>query len=201
MQNYLLSTCEILIVVVMPSQKPPTYKGEKVVTRQTEPHSFGAAPMNNTGPSLAFYRRYITPNTQSACFTDCAAMRKAWPALASFVFNVLFFSTFPPEISCFGASPSHEQKCFSLGNLLISVPTSMITVCASETPNPSTTLRSTPLILFKCLRIPSGLCGLFLLCELRFRGSNCLTSPASQSGRVSLYSRSISSSHAWISRV
>ena len=32
------------------------------------------------GPNLAFKRRYVTPKTQSACFTDCAAIRNACPA-------------------------------------------------------------------------------------------------------------------------
>ena len=79
------------------------------------------------------------------------AMRKACPA-RFFVFKVLFFNTFAPEISCLGARPSQEQKCFSLGNLLISVPTSMSTVWARDTPNPSTTLKSTPLSRFRCWR-------------------------------------------------
>ena len=42
-----------------------------------------------------------------------------------FVFKVLFFNTLPPEISCLGASPNHEQKCFSVGNFSsTSLPTS-----------------------------------------------------------------------------
>jgi hypothetical protein len=33
-------------------------------------------------------------------------------------------NTFPPEISCRGASPNHAQKAFSLGHFLISRPIS-----------------------------------------------------------------------------
>lgn len=84
------------------------------------------------GPKRDRKRRYNTPNGQSAFFTDCAAMRKACPARLC-VLSVRFLSVFPPEISCFGASPNHEQKCFSVGNFVISVPTSMMTVCASDT--------------------------------------------------------------------
>ena len=54
------------------------------------------------------------------------------------VMIVWFFSILPPDISCFGANPSHEQKCFSLGNLLISVPTLITILCAREALIPCT---------------------------------------------------------------
>jgi hypothetical protein len=113
-------------------------------------------------PTAIAISRYKIPNGQSACFTDCAATLRVNACPARFlVFKVLFFNTFPPEISCLGASPSHEQKCFSLGNFPISVPTSMITVCASETPKPSTKLIST--LQVKCWRISPTFFGAFLL--------------------------------------
>lgn len=52
----------------------------------------------------------MAPKGVLACLTDCAAMRNACPA-RFFVFKVLFFNTFPPEISCFGARPNHGQIC------------------------------------------------------------------------------------------
>jgi len=128
------------------------------------------------GPSRARNRRYKMPKAHSACFTDWAAIRKACPA-RFFVFKVVFFKTLPPDISCLGATPSHEQKCFSVGNLVMSVPHSMITVCASETPKPSTRLMSTPLTRFKCLRIFSVSYRAFLLYEFRLRDERGWSSP------------------------
>ena len=48
----------------------------------------------------------------------------------------------------FGANPNHVPKCFSVGNFIISIPRSKITIWASETPLPSTRLMSTPKICF-----------------------------------------------------
>src|SRR3990170_2020265 len=113
-------------------------------------------------------------------------MRNACPA-RFFVFKVLFFKILPPDISCFGATcGSHEQKCFSLGNFDISVPTSMMTVCASDTPKPSTKLKSTPLIRFtlalagsarECCRISCAFSGA-LLRQAQYR-SCCVYSASS----------------------
>ena len=48
------------------------------------------------------------------------------------------------EMSLCGASPSHEQKCFTVGNVLISVPTSARMVWAMDAEMPVTATRSTP---------------------------------------------------------
>ncbi len=115
------------------------------------------------GPKRDRNRRYNTPNGQSAFFTELAAMRNACPA-RFLVFSVLLFNTLPPEISCLGANPSHELKCFSVGNFSPTLlPTSIVTVCASDTPIPSTRLKSTPLIRYKCSRISLAAFGAFLL--------------------------------------
>ncbi len=82
------------------------------------------------------------------------------------VLIIWFFSILPPDISCFGANPSHEQKYFSLGNLLISVPTLITILCAREALIPCTAVKSTPLIRFKCLRTYTSF-GAFLTYGLR----------------------------------
>ncbi len=62
------------------------------------------------------------------------------------VFCVAFFSTLPPEISCLGANPNHRLKCLSVANFSPTLlPTSIVTICDSETPSPSTRVKSTPL--------------------------------------------------------
>lgn len=82
------------------------------------------------GPNRDRNRRYSTPKGQSAFLTELAAMRNACPA-RFFVLRVLLFNTLPPEISCLGARPSHELKCFSVGNFSPTLlPTSRVTVCA-----------------------------------------------------------------------
>src|SRR5262245_49937849 len=75
--------------------------------------------------------------------------RLDWPGCAWFVRER---STLPPEISLRGASPNQEQKCLTLGNLLISVPISEMIVCTLEADKPITATRSTPKMCAICAR-------------------------------------------------
>ena len=109
--------------------------------------SLGRSQQSGTQTAVEY-----SPKAHSACFTDCATIRKACPA-RFFVLRVLLFNTLPPDILCFGANPNQEQKCLSVGNLLMSVTYSRITVCTSETPMPSTRLMSTRLMRFRWPRI------------------------------------------------
>src|SRR6266508_6223503 len=81
---------------------------------------------------------------ECARVTEYAAWRNAWFArLCTFI--VRDRKTFPPEMSLWGANPSHEQKCLTVGNRSISVPISLIMVCTVMADNPITATRSTPI--------------------------------------------------------
>jgi hypothetical protein len=73
--------------------------------------------------------------------TACAACRKAWVARRT-TFSVRERHTLPPETSWCGASPSHEQQCFTVGHWLMSVPTSERRVWAMAAEIPVTATRS-----------------------------------------------------------
>src|ERR1035441_9836200 len=57
-----------------------------------------------------------------------------------------FFTGLPPLVGLCGASVMCETNCFSVGNMLKSVPYSLITNCTVSTPMASIPVRSTPLM-------------------------------------------------------
>ena len=63
---------------------------------------------------------------------------RGWPPAAS------CHSHLAPVIFVFGHRPSHEAKCLSLANLLMSVPTSLAITSAVVTSMPSMRVRCTP---------------------------------------------------------
>src|ERR1017187_4319931 len=57
-----------------------------------------------------------------------------------------FFTGLPPLVGLCGASVMCETNCFSVGNMLKSVPYSLITNCTASTPMASIPARPTPLM-------------------------------------------------------
>ena len=87
-------------------------------------------------------RRCLVPNQNSVCRTVTAHRRNAWPR--RFAFRRRFQSTLPPLIWLLGASPSLEQKCFSVGNADTSVRNSETMSNAGSSTTPVIAVRSTP---------------------------------------------------------
>src|ERR1017187_6109767 len=83
------------------------------------------------------------------------------------------FTGLPPLVGLCGASVMCETNCFSVGNMLKSVPYSPITNCTVSTPMASIPVRSTPLMRYSAWRrgssprflIAFALFGLFNLGE------------------------------------
>src|ERR1039457_3855866 len=63
-----------------------------------------------------------------------------------------FFTGLPPLVGLCGASVMCETNCFSVGNMLKSVPYSLITNCTVSTPMASIPVRSTPLMRYSAWR-------------------------------------------------
>ena len=59
--------------------------------------------------------------------------------------------TLPPLTLLFGLNPNHDAKCFAVGHLLMSVPISLTTFSAVYASTPSISVRSTPVILYRCV--------------------------------------------------
>src|SRR5258705_9295325 len=83
-------------------------------------------------------------------------MRKAWAARLALRLP-RFLSSLPPDLRVPGHKLSHEVKCLTVFQGLISKPTSLVTVSKVSAPKPGTAKRSTPLFLYNNSRTSTPL--------------------------------------------
>ena len=107
-------------------------------------------------PALLFIRLMNAPIAVCVLPAEQAANRNAFDALF-FTFRVLLLNTFAPLILLLGLKPNHEVKCFSVGHLLMSMPTSAVIACTVSSFRPGIAVKSTPVTAYKLsLRLNLG---------------------------------------------
>src|SRR4029453_17820163 len=106
-------------------RRAPRRNGVSALLRQAP------ALMAVGAPRRDLMRRMKAPMAVLLCMALWAARRRAAAARLAF-FRGLLERTLPPLIRLLGATLSHAQKCFSLGQRLISRPISERILCTAR---------------------------------------------------------------------